>query len=149
MNYPLKSKNKRYMIVVKSLIRIKKSGQRDVRGKDMSFLDEQSGRLIVSHETFLPLAIAPQVWIFYVIFFFFTHIKLKCLVWNALVFELGFRHNKNKKYKGEKKVLILFGLWRHFQRFYSFEFPNQPDNSNRLIYQNTYRKKIIWRVTRL
>ena len=49
------------MIVIKSLIRIKKSGQRDVRGKDMSFLDEQSGRLIVSHETFLPLALAPQV----------------------------------------------------------------------------------------
>ena len=114
----------------------------------MSFLDEQSGRLTVSHETFLPLAIAPQVWIFYVIFFF-THIKLQCLVWNALVFELGFWHNKNNKYKGEKKVLILFGLWRHFQRFYSFEFPTQPDNPNWLIYQNTYRKKIIWRVTQL
>lgn len=49
------------MIAFNYLIQYNRSGQRDIKQKNVSFWDEQSGGLIVNHKTFLLLAIATQV----------------------------------------------------------------------------------------
>ena len=115
-------------------------GQRDVKWKDVSFLDERSGILIASQEMFLFLAVAPQVWVFYVIS---AHITHKCLVWNALVFELGFWHNKNNKYqaKPKKKISILIWSPEAFSRPLPTWVPKSTRLDSKLIDLSKYLQK--------
>lgn len=73
----------------------------------------------------------------------FACVKLQCLVWNALVFELGFWHNKNSKYQAQQqnKVLILIWSTGNFQGITHLDSQINQMSMETLIYQNVYRNK--------
>lgn len=100
----------------------------------------------VSHEMFLLLAVVPQVWIFYVIFFFPCLYKsqmsgLKCIgIWTGL-FDItkipNIKHNNNNN----KKVLVLIWSPEAFSRHLPIWVPNSTRHDWKQIDLAKYLRK--------